>query len=158
MNNFSINTNFDLDGFNNSINDFNDILSGIKNNTDKSLNEISAGFGEAMNSVQAKNNGMVQKEASPFIGLDSVNAQKIEMSPAAKMASDIGTSLKNSLENLSAVEKKADDDIETFASGGDISIHEVMISAQKSQLAMQMALQLRNQVVSAYQEFKSMSV
>ena len=47
---------------------------------------------------------------------------------------------------------------ETFATGGDISVHEVMIASQKSGLAMQMAIQLRNQMINAYNEFKNMSV
>jgi len=158
MSNFDINPNFSLNGFDNSINDFNKILSNAKSNADKSLNEISTGFNDALNFVQTNNKTNLPKEADPFIGLDAINAQKIEMSPSAKMASDIGTSLKSGLENLSAAEKKADDDFETFASGGDISVHEGMISAQKSQLALQMALQLRSQIISAYQEFKNMSV
>ena len=55
-------------------------------------------------------------------------------------------------------EKEAETAFETFASGGDISVHEVMIASQKSGLAMQMAIQLRNQMLNAYNEFKGMSI
>ena len=48
--------------------------------------------------------------------------------------------------------------METFAAGGDISVHEVMIATQKSTLAMQMAIQLRNQMINAYTEFKNLRV
>ena len=55
-------------------------------------------------------------------------------------------------------QRQSEKDIETFASGGDISVHQVMISAQKSALAMQMAIQLRNQMLNAYNEFKNMNI
>ena len=72
--------------------------------------------------------------------------------------SDIGGSLYSSLSELNATQKQAEQDIETFASGGDISIHDVMISSRKSSLAMQMAIQLRNQVINAYNELRNMTI
>ena len=60
--------------------------------------------------------------------------------------------------DLNTVQKQAETDFETFASGGDISVHDVMISAQKSSLSMQMAIQLRNRVLNAYNELKSISI
>lgn len=163
MNNFNINPNFSFNGFDNSINDFNKILNSAKETADKNLEDLSK-FSEVMENVAFQNDQAAKFEKTvtpPFLGLDAINAQKLEnysVSPTAKMASDIGSGLKEGLENLNQVDKKAQDDLETFASGGDISVHDVMISAQKSQLAMQMALQLRNQVMNAYQEFKNMSV
>ena len=67
-------------------------------------------------------------------------------------------SFSEGIKNLSNVEKDAEHAFETFASGGDISVHDVMIASQKSNLAMQMAIQLRNQMLNAYNEFKNMSV
>ena len=64
----------------------------------------------------------------------------------------------NGINELNAINKQSEDDLETFASGGDISVHDVMISAEKSSLAMGMAIQLRNQAVNAYNEFKNMSM
>ena len=91
--------------------------------------------------------------------MDSISAQKVEnLSPVAQMTKDIQTSFSNSLNNLNATAKEAEHAVETFASGGDISIHDVMIASQKSSLAMQMAVQLRSQLLNAYNEFKNMGI
>lgn len=47
---------------------------------------------------------------------------------------------------------------EILASGGDISAHEVMIAAEKSNLSLQMAVQIRNKLINAYTEINNMQV
>ena len=47
---------------------------------------------------------------------------------------------------------------ELLASGGDISAHEVMIAAEKSNLSLQMAVQIRNKLINAYTEINGMQV
>ena len=94
-----------------------------------------------------------------FLGADAINAQKVEnLSETALMARDIGRGISGGINNLSTTQRAAEDAMETFAAGGDISVHEVMIASQKSTLAMQMAIQLRNQMVNAYNEFKNLRV
>ncbi len=158
--NFNINTNFQLNNFDNSINEFNKAFSNSVNNANKAL-ENGANFDEIFNSIGQNNEQMapMQLGAQYFYGVDAINSQKVEnLSPTAQVAKDIGSGFSNSLNELSGIEKKAEQDFETFASGGDISVHEVMISAQKSNLAMQMAIQLRSQLLNAYNEFKNMSI
>ena len=62
---------------------------------------------------------------------------------------------------MNVVDKKhkaAEKAIETFASGGNIDIHSVMIASQKASLSMQLTMQLRNKIVQAYQEIKHIRV
>lgn len=47
---------------------------------------------------------------------------------------------------------------EILASGGDISAHEVMIAAEKSNLSLQMAVQIRNRLINAYSEISNMQI
>ena len=47
---------------------------------------------------------------------------------------------------------------EDLAMGGSTSIHEAMIAAEKASLSMQMAIQVRNRIVSAYTEINSMGL
>ncbi len=159
--NFNINTNFQTNNFDNSINEFNKVFSDSINNSNKAL-ENGANFSEIFNSMGQQNNEQIapmQLGAQYFSGVDAISAQKVEnLSPTAQVAKDIGSGFSNSINELSGIEKKAEQDFETFASGGDISVHEVMISAQKSNLAMQMAIQLRNQLLNAYNEFKNMTI
>ena len=156
--NFSINSNFNMGNFDNSINDFNRIFSNSLNQTNENLTSAQA-FDEAFNSFNATQIKPIQGSTQMYIGMDSINASKIEnLSATAKMANDIGTGFKNGLSEVSTLGKEAEEAFETFASGGDISVHEVMIASQKSGLAMQMAIQLRNQMLNAYNEFKNMSI
>ena len=47
---------------------------------------------------------------------------------------------------------------EDLAMGGSTSIHEAMIAAQKAELSMQMAVQIRNRIITAYTEINSMAL
>ena len=45
-----------------------------------------------------------------------------------------------------------------LATGGPTSIHDAMIAAEKADLSMQMAVQIRNRILNAYSEITSMSL
>jgi flagellar hook-basal body complex protein FliE len=155
--NFSINPNFKMGQFDNSINEFNKTFSNSLNQADATFGGQS--FDEVFNAVSQKQINPLQAGTQMNVGMDSIAASKIEnLSPTEKMAQNIGQGFSKSLNDLNKITKQAETDLETFASGGDISVHDVMISAQKSGLAMQMALQLRNQMLNAYNEFKNMSI
>lgn len=156
--NFEINTNIG------SIENYNKSFNNNLKNFDKQIEDASD-FNEvfsAMTSNAPKNTKEPQKlkgSVEMFLGADAINAQKVEnLSDTARMARDIGRGFSDGVTNLSGVQKEAEDAMETFAAGGDISVHEVMIATQKSTLAMQMAIQLRNQMINAYSEFKNLRV
>ncbi len=156
--NFEINTNIgSIDSYNKSLD------KSIKNFNEQIDN--ASDFNEVFNSMTSSkpaNSKEPQKLKGcieMFLGADAINAQKIEnLSDTARMARDIGQGFSQGVTNLSGVQKEAEDAMETFAAGGDISVHEVMIASQKSSLAMQMAIQLRNQMINAYSEFKNLRV
>lgn len=77
---------------------------------------------------------------------------------AGKVANDFKSTLSNSLNDLNSTQRNAENAIETFATGGDIDVHSVMIAAQKASLSMSMAMQLRNKAITAYQEIYKMGV
>ncbi|MBQ8475977.1 flagellar hook-basal body complex protein FliE [bacterium] len=158
MTNFSINPNFNMGNFDNSINEFNKIFNNSINDTNKAFSDIEkSDFQDIYNSLA--NQKPIEAGVQYQVGMDSIAAQKIEnLSPTAQMASDIGQGLKNSIQDLNTIQRDAEHKAEIFAAGGDVSIHDVMISAQKSSLAMQMAIQLRNQIVNAYNELRNISV
>lgn len=154
-NDFSINTSIQMADFNNSINEFNKMF---KQASSKSVGEFADGtnFSEIFNSV-GKTELKGGAQYNTFEPLELKNNLK-QISPVRKTANDIGDGIKNSIMELNALNKQADTDFETFASGGDISVHDVMISAQKSSLAMAMAIQLRNQALNAYNELRNTSI
>ena len=62
------------------------------------------------------------------------------------------------LNNVDKTSKKAEHAVETFATGGNIDLHSVMIASQKASLSMQLALQMRNKIVMAYKEIQRIHV
>ena len=70
----------------------------------------------------------------------------------SNMTNDIGKAFAKSINSLNEKQIQAESAVETLASGGDISVHDVMIASEKANLSMQMALQLRNKILSAYNE------
>lgn len=47
---------------------------------------------------------------------------------------------------------KCDDMINSFIKGEDVSMHQVMLSMQESQMSTQLLIEMRNKLVEAYQE------
>ena len=75
---------------------------------------------------------------------------------------DFIKSFSNSLNGgLTAVNnsvKAADRAQEALAMGEDVSVHDVMIASEKASLSLQMAMQLRNKLLSAYTEINNVRV
>lgn len=67
-------------------------------------------------------------------------------------------SLNGGLNSVNNAVKAADRAQEALAMGEDISVHDVMIASEKASLSMQMAMQLRNKVMNAYNEINNVKV
>ena len=67
--------------------------------------------------------------------------------------------LKNSLQQVSDAQKSASEMGQKFAMGDDsVSLSDTMIAMQKSSIAFQATVQVRNKLVSAYHEIMNMQV
>ena len=67
--------------------------------------------------------------------------------------------LKATLEQVNGVQEKADKLARNFELGiGEPNLQDVMISMQKANISFQQLLQVRNKLVSAYQEIMNMQV
>ena len=73
-------------------------------------------------------------------------------------AQQIGASLGNGLNAVNNAKLYSERLEEDLAMGGSTSIHEAMIAAEKAELSMQMAVQIRNRILSAYTEINSMAL
>ena len=70
----------------------------------------------------------------------------------------IGSSLGAGLDSVNRAKLEADRMQEDLAMGGPTSIHDAMIAAEKAQLSMQMAIQIRNRILTAYTEINNMAI
>ncbi len=129
----AFNTNYNL----NAIDDYNKFLQGNasfeveKNEFDKVLEKASKDF-------------PVKDKGDPA-GLGS-------------FASSMGNAFANSLNAVNNNRIAADRLQEDLAMGGSTSIHDAMIAAEKASLSMQMAVQVRNRLVTAYTDITSMAI
>ena len=60
------------------------------------------------------------------------------------------------VEQTSALDKKAAQAVTGLMSGQGVEIHDAMIATQKADMAFELALQVRNKAVAAYQQMMAM--
>lgn len=66
--------------------------------------------------------------------------------------------LKEKLDAVNADQIEADAVTEAFLKGDDVDVHEVMIASAEAQQSLQMAVQVRNKLVEAFQEINRMQL
>ena len=72
---------------------------------------------------------------------------------------DFGEALKSALDQVNGAQQDAAKATEKFdLNAPDANLHEVMMSLQKASLSFQTMVQVRNRLVSAYQEIMNMQV
>lgn len=69
-----------------------------------------------------------------------------------------GGILKDQMANINNLQNEAGQAQQIYAVGGDIELHNVMLATEKADLALQLAMQVRNKVVAAYQEISHMTI
>ena len=78
---------------------------------------------------------------------------------AEKSAGDFGNILGDAFKQAGAAERTADEAEKKFAAGDpDIGIHEVMITAEKAQIAVKYAVTLKNKMIEAYKELMNTQI
>nr|WP_317331036.1 flagellar hook-basal body complex protein FliE [uncultured Romboutsia sp.] len=66
--------------------------------------------------------------------------------------------IKNTINKVNNVQVKANEDVESLIKGEDITMHDVMLSMQESQISMQLMLEMRNKLYDAYKELSSVQL
>ncbi len=86
----------------------------------------------------------------------TTRAPNVEGPTTTPGASSFGDLFKEAVLRLDQLQKEADGAAVDLATGGSVDIHDVMIAFQKADLGMQLAVQVRNKLVEAYQEIMRM--
>lgn len=66
--------------------------------------------------------------------------------------------VKRSLSDVNGQMLDADQAIEDLATGKNQDIHNTMISMQKAEISFELVMQIRNKLISAYDEIRRMSI
>jgi flagellar hook-basal body complex protein FliE len=95
------------------------------------------------------NNGVTAKLVRPQHGLD----QTVDRSNM-----DFADMLYNAIKSVDSLEKAAEASAIALAVGDVDNLHQVMIDAQKAEIALQFTLQIRNKIIDAYNEVMRMQI
>jgi flagellar hook-basal body complex protein FliE len=66
--------------------------------------------------------------------------------------------LESTINTVDGLQKNAGDTVQKFLSGQNEDIHTTVLATQQAEMAFQLGLQVRNKVVSAYQEIMKMQL
>ncbi len=79
-----------------------------------------------------------------------------KMSAGAGISSPFSGILQSVVAETSALDKKAQDAVTGLLNGQGVEVHDAMIATQKADMAFELALQVRNKAVGAYQQMMQM--
>ncbi|CAM2194798.1 flagellar protein FliE [Paraburkholderia kururiensis] len=86
-------------------------------------------------------------------------SQKAEAGSGAATPGGFASALKASLDKISSDQKSAVGEAQAFELGAsNVSLNDVMVDMQKANVGFQFGLQVRNRLVSAYNDIMQMSV
>ncbi len=66
--------------------------------------------------------------------------------------------LKDAISNLNNLQKEADEKMVGFAKGEIKNIHDVTIAVSKADIALSLAIEIRNRILEAYREITRMQI
>ena len=78
--------------------------------------------------------------------------------PHVKEPLAFAESLTKALSEVDNLQDEANAAIRTLAIGEDQSIHETMIALEKAEISFQLMMQVRNKIISAYEEIMRMQI
>jgi flagellar hook-basal body complex protein FliE len=84
-------------------------------------------------------------------------AKNVETNSANEGMSFLDT-LKEKLDEVNERQIESESAAEAFIKGEDVDIHEVMLKSEEAKMSLQMAVQIRNKLVEAYQELNRMQL
>jgi flagellar hook-basal body complex protein FliE len=78
--------------------------------------------------------------------------------PDAPAGPSFGQVLRDSLAQVNALQRDADDALQALATGARATLHDTMLAIQKAELSFRLMVQVRDRIVEAYQEILGMQV
>ncbi len=101
---------------------------------------------------------MIQGLVSGISGIGAAVSGTASSAPAGAVgaAAPFGGVFRSMVEQTSALDARASQAVTGLLSGQGVEIHEAMIATQKADIAFELALQVRNKAVGAYQQMMGM--
>lgn len=84
--------------------------------------------------------------------------KKVNTNSNNKNSLNFGEILKSELEKVNDVQLNAEQATQDLLTGKATDIHQVMIATEEARLSLELAVQIRNKLVDAYQEISRMQI
>ena len=99
-----------------------------------------------------------QKSISVGSSQSPFSTGSTEGGSAATAQKSFAQTLNEAIENVNELQKTSDKAMQNLATGRTDNVAEVMISAEKADIALKLMVQVRNKIIDAYQEIMKMQV
>jgi flagellar hook-basal body complex protein FliE len=100
-----------------------------------------------MNSISSVSNFAIAAPAT--------TGKAVEAGSAEKPFTDF---LRDSLNEVNSMQAEADKAVQQLITGGDVNPAEVLTAVQKADMSFRLMMQIRNKLVSAYQEINNVRI
>jgi flagellar hook-basal body complex protein FliE len=87
-----------------------------------------------------------------------LNAKRVRPEKVNPDVTSFGDTLEQAIGKVNDLQKTADTKMQALATGDETNISEVMIAAEKADIALKLMMSVRNKVIDAYQEVMKMQV
>ncbi|AYD40686.1 flagellar hook-basal body complex protein FliE [Clostridium fermenticellae] len=81
-----------------------------------------------------------------------VSTSKDKTQDSTKDQVGFGDFLKEKLDEVNSKQLDADNTTQSFIDGDDVDIHKVMLDTEEAEMSLELAVQVRNKLLDAYQE------
>lgn len=88
----------------------------------------------------------------------TINDSSNNLSIDGQNTSSFLDTLKSKLNEVNDTQVAAEDKTAAFVAGDDTNIHDVMIATEEAKMSLELAIQVRNKLVDAYQELNRMQL
>lgn len=110
--------------------------------------------------------GFTVTSANKFLDTGAIRDSKSltidqPMSPGGSVGEAQGSfadTLKSAIDNVNQLQKSSDKAAQDLATGRTDNVADVMIAAEKADIALRVMVQVRNKIIDAYQEIMKMQV
>lgn len=95
---------------------------------------------------------------NPISEVNQIQPSNPKTITPAKAQTNFAETLKGAINNLNAAQNESDKMTEALAAGKTQDLHQVMITAQKSSIALETTVQVQQKVIDAYNEVMRMQI
>ena len=96
-----------------------------------------------------------------FDSLNKINANKqtdANSNSNSSVATSFMDTLKTALDNVNDKQLQSDSLTQSFIRGDKVDVHQVMIASEEAKQSIEMAVQIRNKLVEAFQEINKLQL